>query len=463
MLQITLYSFFPMHKPSLEEVEANMMTKKQSSVLTKAQISLDQNDQGLSTTQIKRCVAATLPWESLLGASPSQGGIKRVLLIPPDATRAFSGAGAVLKAYARLLGDRCQVDILPALGTHVPMTKKELKKFYPIPNARLIVHNWRDEIVKIGEISAATVSEISEGLIEGPLDVEVNRHLLDSEYDLIVSVGQVVPHEVVGMANYTKNIVVGCGGFSMINASHILGAFFGMERIMGKDHSPVRKLFDYAEEHILNGLPLCYALTVTTAPQDKTKIHGLFIGRERRLFEQAVALSQQKNVTFVDEPLKKVVVYLDPEEFKSTWLGNKAIYRTRMAIADGGELVILAPGVERFGEDERIDRLIRKFGYCGRKRVIELCKQEPELKDNLSAAAHLIHGSSDGRFKVTYCTERLTQAEVEGVGFSYLPFAKAKARYAGASCDGYVTLPDGERVYYIGNPAVGLWADRRRF
>jgi nickel-dependent lactate racemase len=415
-------------------------------------IVLDQNGRGLSEKEIESCVAASLP----------HGDIKRALLIPPDATRAFSGAGAVVKAYSRLLGQDCRLDILPALGTHVPMTDDEIQRFYPVPKARFITHNWRDDIVKIGLVPAQAVSEISKGLLEGALSVEVNRCLLDPEDGLIVSVGQVVPHEVIGMANYTKNILVGCGGSAMINASHILGAFYGMERIMGKDHSPVRKLFDYVEERMLGELPLTYALTVTTAPKDETRVHGLYIGRDRRLFEQAVALSQKKNLTFVDEPFKKVVAYLDPSEFRSTWVGNKAIYRTRMAIADGGELVILAPGVERFGEDGHIDRLIRKFGYCGRERIIALCKQEPELKENLSAAAHLIHGSSDGRFKVTYCTEHLTQAEVEGVGFAYLPYAEASKRYAPGS-DGYVTLPDGERVYCIGNPAVGLWADRSRF
>jgi len=423
-------------------------------------IALDQNDLGLSTQEIERCITASLSQNSSL-----QGRIKRVLLIPPDATRAFSGAGAILRAYTNLFGPDCRLDILPALGTHVPMTEEELKKFYPIPNARFLVHNWRDDVVKIGEIPAGAVREISQGLLKEPLDVEINRCLLDPEYDLVISVGQVVPHEVVGMANYTKNIIVGCGGSSMINASHILGAFYGMERIMGKDHSPVRKLFDYVETHMLNKLPICYALTVTTTLRCSTRIHGLFIGRDRSLFEQAVALSRQKNITFVDEPLKKVVVYLAPEEFKSTWVGCKAIYRTRMAIADGGELIILAPGIERFGEDKHIDKLIRKYGYCGRENVIALCKQAPELKGNLSAAAHLIHGSSDGRFKVTYCTERLTQTEIEGVGFSYLPFGEAKARYASAlnNADGYVTLPGAERIYYIGNPAVGLWADRHRF
>ncbi|MBR6677893.1 MAG: hypothetical protein IKL23_04080 [Oscillospiraceae bacterium] len=162
--------------------------------------------------------------------------------------------------------------------------------------------------------------------------------------------------------------------------------------------------------------------------------------------------------------MKKVVVYLNAEEFKSTWLGNKSVYRTRMAIADGGELIVLAPGVETFGEDKEIDRLIRKYGYCGREKIIQLCETEPELQANMSAAAHLIHGSSDGRFSITYCTEKATKEEIEGVCFGYVPYSEAVKRYDPATLtDGWHTLPDGEEFFYISNPALGLWAHKAKF
>lgn len=120
--------------------------------------------------------------------------------------------------------------------------------------------------------------------------------------------------------------------------------------------------------------------------------------------------------------------------------------------------------MDRFGEDPEIDGLIRKYGYCGRERVIELCGTQRDLQQNLSAAAHLIHGSSDGRFKITYCTRLLSREEVEGVCFDYLPYEEAAKRYDPQKLAyGYNTLPDGERVYYIPNPALGLWADRRKF
>lgn len=405
---------------------------------------------GLSDLDIREALEKSLEGKEL----------KKVLLLPPDYTRMYSGAGKLTAIYYDLLKDKCEVDILPALGTHEAMTREECIAFFgeEVPFERIIVHNWRKDVVKLGEVPAEFVSEVSDGLVTDKIDVEVNKLLMDESYDLIISMGQVVPHEVVGMANYSKNIFVGCGGSSMINSSHMLGAFYGMERIMGRDFSPVRRVFDYAEENFISGIPLMYVLTVTTNKGDDVSIHGLYIGRKRELFENAVSLSQEMNLTHMAKPLEKVVVYLDPREFKSTWLGNKAVYRTRMAIADGGELIILAPGIKKFGEDEENDRLIRKYGYVGREKVLELVDENEDLKGNLSVAAHLIHGSSDGRFSITYCTKEVGREEINGVNFNYIPYDEAAAKYDPAKLtDGFHETEDGERFFYISNPALGLW------
>ena len=377
-----------------------------------------KSETGISLEQIRAACLKSLEGKKL----------SKVLILPPDYTRMHSGAGIITATYYNILKEHCKVDIMPALGTHEPMTKEESLAFFgeSVPFEKLKVHNWRKDVIKIGEVPSDFVGRVSEGLVNTKIEVEVNKLVMDKSYDLIISIGQVVPHEVVGMANYSKNIFVGCGGASMINSSHMLGAFYGMERIMGKDFSPVRKVFDYAQEHFLNDLPLLYVLTVTTNKEDETFIHGMFLGNKRELFEEAVKLSRELNLIFVEKPLKKAVVYLDEKEFKSTWLGNKAIYRTRMAIEDGGELVILAPGVRRFGEDDENDRLIRKYGYVGREKVLELIKENTDLQNNLSVGAHLIHGSSDGRFSVTYCPEKLSRQEVENVNFKYLPYSEAE-------------------------------------
>ena len=385
--------------------------------------------------------------------------LRSVLLIVPDITRFHSNAGRIANIYYHLLKDTCRVDLLVALGTNAPLTEEECASMYgDVPYDRFIMHTWRSGIKKLGVVSGEFVAEVSEGLVDTPIDVEVNE-ILWNGYDQILSIGQVVPHEVIGMASYSKNIFVRCGGSSMIDASHMLGSFYGLERIMGRELSPVRKVFDYAEQKYLQDLPLCYVLTVTTAPDGIIHTHGLYIGRERTWFQQAVAHSQKINITLLDAPLTKVVAYLDEREFRTTWLANKGIYRTRMAIADGGQLILLAPGVTRFGEDEALDRLIRKYGYFGRENIIQACKDNRDLQENLSAVAHIIHGSCDGRFSVTYCTKHLTRSEVEGVGFGYRPYSEAVAEYDPSMLkDGFNRLANGEEIYYISNPALGLWA-----
>lgn len=399
---------------------------------------------------------------SLTGRNP-----RRVLILPPDFTRFHSNAGFITNTYYHILQDMgAQVDILPALGTHEPVTREQAAvMFGDIPYETLIPHNWRTDVVWLGEIPAANLEEITEGLWHDPVSVEINRRVMDERYDLIISPGQVVPHEVIGMSNHAKNLFVGVGGSDMINKSHMVGAVYGMERMMGKDHTPVRKLFDYGMEHFLKDRPILFALTVTTAPGGSIRTHGLFIGEGRECLTEAVRLAQEKNIDFVEHGLKKCVVYLDPSEFKSTWLGNKAIYRTRMAMADGGELIVLAPGITKFGEDAQVDALIRKYGYRGRLHTLEEFKkpENQDLRDNMGAAAHLIHGSSDGRFTITYAVKSISHEEIDSVGFRSADYDETAARYDPHKLQyGYNTV-DGETVYYIPNPALGLWIDREKF
>ncbi|MGI6567415.1 MAG: lactate racemase domain-containing protein [Limnochordia bacterium] len=391
--------------------------------------------------------------------------LERVLLLPPDYTRFNSGAGVIVQELYDILSGSAEIDIMPALGCHEPMTDAEIDTMFgtSIPKDRYIHRNWRTDVVRLGEVPAGFVREVSDGRLDYSIEVEIDPRIIDSKYDQVISIGQVVPHEVVGMANYTKNVLVGCGGKGMIDKTHFLGAVSGMEQLMGRDHSSVRKVFDYAEEHFLKDLPLEYILTVTTTKDDVINIEGLFLGRSRENFEQAVALSQEKNLDLLDKPLEKVVAYLDADHFKSTWVGNKAIYRLRMAMADDGELLIIAPGVRHFGEDPDIDQLIRKYGYRGTPYTLEMVEKNKDLQDNLSAAAHLIHGSSEGRFRIIYAPGHLTREEVEGVGFEYRDIDEALKLYEPAKLqDGFNTV-NGEQVFFVSNPALGLWALKENF
>ncbi|MFW5828124.1 MAG: lactate racemase domain-containing protein [Alkalispirochaeta sp.] len=392
----------------------------------------------------------------------------RMLVIPPDFSRYFSYAGRITEILYELAGDRIAA-ILPALGTHRPMTDGELEGMYgSVPRRLFRDHDWRNDVTELGTVPREFVREVSDGLVDYDWPAQVNRLLVSPEekFDAIISVGQVVPHEVIGLANHAKNIFVGTGGSIGINRSHFLGAVYGMERIMGRADNPVRAVLNYAAEHFLADLPVSYLLTVMEpiAGREKPVMRGLFAGVGQECFYRAADLTVATNLTFLDEAPDHVVAYLDPDEFHSTWLGNKAIYRSRMAIADGGTLTIIAPGVEGFGEDHQIDRLIRRHGYLGRDATLAAVDSDPELAQDLSAAAHLIHGSSEGRFTIEYAAGGLSAEEISGVGYVWKDVREVLQHYPVREMEtGWHTQPDGERIYVIKQPALGLWAERSKF
>ncbi len=393
------------------------------------------------------------------------GERRRVLAVPPDFTRFHSMAGELTELAWRYYGDRL-VDVLPALGTHKAMTDAQIATMFgETPKHLFHVHDWRNDIVTLGEVPSEFMLQVSEGKLDYTWPAQVNKLLRDGGHDLILSIGQVVPHEVVGMANGSKNIFVGTGGVMGIHRSHFLGAVYGMERMMGRADTPVRRVLNYASEHFGNTLPkIVYVQTVVSKnAAGKLVMRGLYIGDDGECFERAAALSLQCNFLMMDREIKKAVVYLDPGEFQSTWLGNKSVYRTRMALADDAELIVLAPGVHEFGEDHAIDGLIRKYGYCGTPATLAAVKEDASLAANLSAAAHLIHGSSEGRFKIRYCPGHLTQQEIESVHYEYGDLAEYTAKYDPAKlADGWNTV-DGEEIFFVSNPGLGLWAYRGRF
>ena len=391
------------------------------------------------------------------------GRRERVLAVPPDITRLHSQAGVLTCAAREILGDRLKA-VLPAIGTHAAMTPAQMDHMYPgVPHELFRVHNWRTDVETLGEVPAEFIYQQSEGKLNVPWQAQTNRLISQGGFDLILSIGQVVPHEVIGMANYNKNILIGAGGRQSINLSHYLGAVYGMERIMGRAENPVRAVLNYASDHFLRELPIVYVQTVVGRRVDGgLAVRGLFIGDEVECFHRAAELSLKVNFELVPEPIKKAVVYLDPHEFHSTWLGNKAVYRTRMALADGAELIILAPAVREFGEDKCIDALIRKYGYRGTPATLAAVEANADLAAELSAAAHLIHGSSEGRFTITWCPGRLSREEIEGVGFNYGNYAEMSEHYNPDKLSHGYNKSNGEELFFVSNPGLGLWAHKSR-
>lgn len=388
--------------------------------------------------------------------------VEKVLLIPPDFTRCYSYAGEITQILYQKLSPKATVHIMPALGTHMAMDAEEKKKMFgsQIPEEAFLVHHWQTDTISVGTVPKEVIEEISEGLYSTAIEVEVNEKLIRGGYDLILSIGQVVPHEVVGMANYSKNLFVGVGGRQMINKSHMLSAICGMEKALGTADTPARKVFDYAQQHFLDGkIPLVYIQTVTTLEKEQVVLNGLYIGASRKPFEHAVRLSSRLNICHVERRVKKLVTYLDPCELKTTWVGNKGVYRTRMAIEDGGELIILAPGVKAFGENQEMDTMIRTYGYKGRDYILDLFNKGV-FEDKIMAAAHLIQGSSDGRFTITYATrpQYLSKEEINSVGYEWMDYEAASSLYNPDTLkEGWNTLENGEEIYFVKTPALGLW------
>jgi len=413
-------------------------------------------NESINNVQLKEFIFSTLQ---------KFGDRKKVLAVPPDFTRYHSQAGIITEFVYDYCKDKL-VDVLPATGTHYAVNQNEREKMFGSVPANLFrEHKWKQDLTKLGEVPSEYIKEVSEGKLDFTWPAQVNNLIANGNHDLILSIGQVVPHEVIGMANYNKNIFVGAGGKGGIHKSHYLGAVYGMERIMGRADTPVRKVLNYASDNFANHLPIVYILTVIGKDEaGYLVIKGLFIGDDYECFKLAADLSLKVNFIMLDKPLHKVVVYLDPMEFKSTWLGNKSIYRTRMAIADDGELVVLAPGLSTFGEDKEIDLLIRKYGYKTTPEILDFVSTYADIKNNLAAAAHLIHGSSENRFKITYCPGNLTKEEIEGVNFKYASLNEMAKKYNPEKLfDGFNKMPDGEEIFYISNPALGLWAYNERF
>ncbi|KAA5539916.1 DUF2088 domain-containing protein [Roseiconus nitratireducens] len=387
------------------------------------------------------------------------GTPEKALLLPPDHTRIFSRAGEITSLCYQLLGDRV-TDIMPALGTHSPMKPEQLAHMFPgVPLDLFRPHRWRDDVVTLGTVSREYVAEVTGGVYDRPWQAQVNRMLRDGGHDLIFSIGQVVPHEVIGMANYNKNVFVGTGGSEGINESHYLSAVYGIEQTLGRADTPLRQILNHAQDSFCDGMPIVYALTVIQQmPDGALHTRGLYIGDDHETFYKAADLARRVNITQLEKPPQHVVAYLDPSEFKSTWLGNKAIYRTRLAIADGGRLTILAPAVEEFGEDAEIDRLIRKYGYRTKREIVQLVAENEDLSANYSAAAHLVHGSHENRFEVVYAAGKLSAEEITSVGYSYGDLDALMKRYPIETLhDGWHTDADGSEFYFIRNPALGLW------
>src|SRR6202163_143501 len=389
----------------------------------------------------------------------------RVLLLPPDLTRAHSGSGKITETLYNALAPHGDVHVIPTLGQHVPHTAEQNRwMFGSIPNERIHVHDWIGGVVRVGVIAGEMVSQSTGGVADWDISIDLNSSLVSEKWDLIINIGHVVPHEVLGFANHNKNYFVGLGGKKTICTSHIAAAIYGIENNLGKLVTPLRSCFNWAERQFLGRLPDVYFQVVMKRNPDNRLVScGVFGGDDVETYLMAARTSKKENITIVEKPITKAVAVMQADEFHSTWVANKAVYRTRMALAEGADLLIIAPGLQRFGEQESVDRLIRKYGYRGTPETLKQYRENSDLRELAHAAAHLIHGSSEGRFTISYAPGHLTKNEIEQVNYRYVPLDEALSRYPPANMkEGWNIMPDGEEVFFISTPSAGLWATQSR-
>ncbi len=391
--------------------------------------------------------------------------LKRVLLLPPDLTRAHSGAGKVTEWIFNALPAGCDAHVIPTLGQHVPHTPEENRwMFGSIPEERIHAHDWRNGVTPVGVIPADRVSESTGGRADWEIPVHLNSTLIDQPWDLIVNIGHVVPHEVLGFANHNKNYFIGLGGKETICASHIAAACYGIENNLGNLITPLRACYNWAQEQFLSRLPdVFFQIVMRRDETNRLVTSGIYVGDDLETYLSAARTSREQNITVFDRPVKKIIAVMQPDEFRATWVANKAVYRTRMAMADEGELLVIAPGVERFGEQPEVDQIIRTFGYRGTEHTMRHYRTEKILQDFAHGTAHLIHGSSESRFTIRYAPGKLSREEIEGVGYAYMDCQEALERYNPSTMqEGWNTMPDGEEVFFISTPSAGLWAAKER-
>ncbi len=394
------------------------------------------------------------------------GNLDRVLILPPDYTRYLSFAGEITCMLYEKLKGSSHIEVMPATGTHTPMTEAELQSMFPsIPPEIIRTHDWQNDIERLGTIPAKLTAELTDGLVEWPVHCEVNKLLVEGEWDQIISVGQLLPHELIGIANHNKNILVGAGGKDIIGKSHIIGALYGTEKMMGRVASPVRNVLNYMSQNFIGQFPISYIMTVRGPDQDGREVtRAIFAGDDEECYLQGARLCQQVNISLMDKPRKKVVAFLDPEKYKSLWVGNKAMLRTRMCIADGGELIILCAGLSSFGENSFSDTFIRKYGYRSTEELLRITRESGELEDYMLPLSQMIISDTENRFSITYAARDSFRADLESVHLQWASYEEMIQRYNPEHLhDGDNIMPDGEEIFYVSRPAQGLWAEINRF
>jgi lactate racemase len=323
---------------------------------------------------------------------------ERVLAIIPDRTR-DDNTHVLFPIASDFLRKRgvAAFDVLVAQGTHPPMS--EAQKLLKIGgtdfDGHLFDHRWDEpeELITLGELSAATVRELTGGLIEQSIPVSINKLLAPGTYATVIVFGATVPHEVAGFAGGAKYFFPGVAGPELTHTTHWLGALAGIENIIGRVETPTRRLIEAATE-LISARIISLNTVVSREANGELVTYALFAGEIRDAFRRAAEVSRQVHIRYTGRKYKKVIALLDPH-YDELWVGGKASYKLGAIIKEGGELIIYAPHLTKLSETH--GTLIEKYGYAPLESVRDMLGVSPELRENLCIAAHLAHVTYAGR------------------------------------------------------------------
>ncbi len=411
----------------------------------------------VSAAQVEQLVAQALPAADYRDL--------RVLLIIPDGTRT-APVGLLFKTiFAQIGRVTKELDVLTALGTHPPMSEAAICERLEISlperraqfgRVRFFNHEWDNPaaLQQIGTLAAAEVSELTGGLFALDVPVEINRLVFN--YDQIIIVGPVFPHEVVGFSGGNKYLFPGVGGPQILNFFHWLGAVVTNPMIIGNKWTPVRKVVDRAGA-LVGVSKRCFALVV--AP-DKS-LAGLFFGTPEIAWDAASELSKQVHITYKDRPFHTVLSKMPPM-YDDLWVAGKGMYKLEPVVADGGELIIYAPHVQEISVTH--GRIIEAIGYHCRDYFL---KQWEQFKNYpWGVLAHATHVRGLGTFEngLEHCRVQVTLATgipesiCKKINLGYRdPQSICEQDFANRESEGILFVPKaGEMLYHLKQPPV--WA-----
>lgn len=382
---------------------------------------------------------------------------ERLLLIVPDQTRT-APIGRIFRALHEAAVAHCPAfDVMIALGTHPPMSERAICERLDIDPAerqtrygtvRFFNHEWAntDALTRIGTIPAEEIHELSGGLFSMEVAVTLNRRLL--EYDRVVIIGPVFPHEVVGCSGGNKYLFPGVSGPEVLNFFHWLGAVITNPMIIGNKQTPVRQVVDRAASMV----PVeksCFSLVV-----DGDDLAGLFVGTPEEAWSQAADLSRERHIVRKARPFQ-TVLSCAPLMYDELWVGGKCMYKLEPVVEDGGELIIYAPHIKEISSTH--GARILEIGYHCRDYFL---KQWDRFKDYpWGVLAHSTHvrgigtfedGIEQDRIRVTLATG-IDRTTCEAINLGYRDPASIRPEdFSGREEEGILHVPKaGETLYHL--------------